>query len=237
MLATMINIITAPGETMDSILKEFNWKQAMMPVVLLMVLATFSGFILSDQIADLQWEQIEKSINNNANIPDEQKEEILSSQYDRVYSGSGTAAIFAYVSMAISWPIRILFWALFAMLVANIVLGGGGAFNKVFTITSFAYMPSVIEYVIKTPIQYLTDNMMIFTGLGVLGVGEQGEFLNSFLAGIDLFAFWRVFLVAVGMGILYNKSTKTALIAMTALWIFGLVVFAGMGSFFAGFAG
>ena len=131
MLATMINIITAPGETMDSILKEFNWKQAMMPVALLMVLATFSGFILSDQIADLQWEQIEKSINNNANIPDEQKEEILSSQYDRVYSGSGAAAIFAYVSMAISWPIRILFWALFAMLVANIVLGGGGAFNNI----------------------------------------------------------------------------------------------------------
>ena len=47
MLATMINIITAPGETMDSIIKEFNWKKAMMPVVLLMVLATFSGFILS----------------------------------------------------------------------------------------------------------------------------------------------------------------------------------------------
>ena len=237
MLATMINIITAPGETMDSILKEFNWKQAMMPVALLMVLATFSGFILSDQIADLQWEQIEKSINNNANIPDEQKEEILSSQYDRVYSGSGAAAIFAYVSMAISWPIRILFWALFAMLVGNLFLGGGGSYGQVFTLTSFAYLPSVAEYLIKTPIQYITDNIMIYTGLGVLGIGEQGEFLNSFLAGIDLFAFWRVFLVAVGMGILYNKSTKTALIAMTALWVFGLVVFAGMGSFFAGFAG
>ena len=135
MPATMINIITAPGETMDSILKEFNWKQAMMPVALLMVLATFSGFILSDQIADLQWEQIEKSINNNANIPDEQKEEILSSQYDRVYSGSGAAAIFAYVSMAISWPIRILFWALFAMLVGNLFLGGGGSYGQAVSYT------------------------------------------------------------------------------------------------------
>ncbi len=237
MLGTMINVITAPGETIGNIIKEFNWKQALMPMALLMVLAALSGFILSDQIADLQWEQIEKSISNNSNIPEEQKEQILSSQYDRVYSKSGASAIFTYVSMAISWPIRIAFWALFAMLAANLFLGGGGTYGQVFTLTSFAYMPSVVEYIIKVPIQYITDNIMIYTGLGVLGIGEQGEFLNSFLAGIDLFAFWRVFLVAVGMGILYNKSTKTALIAMSALWIFGLVVFAGMGSFFAGLGG
>ena len=234
MLATMINIITAPGETMDSILNEFGWKQALMPVFLLMMLAAVSGFILSDQIADLQWEQIEKSISNNPNISQEQKEEILYSQYDRVYSKSGESAIFTYVSMAVSWPIRIVFWALFCMLVANLALGGGGTYGKVFTITSFAYMPSVVEYIIKTPIQYMTDNMMIFTGLGILGIGEQGEFLNSFFAGIDLFAFWRVFLVAVGIGILYNKSTKTALIAITLLWLFGLAIFAGLGSIFTG---
>ena len=50
----------------------------------------------------------------------------------------------------------------------------------------FAYLPSVLEYIIKTPIQYITENLMIFTGLGVLGIGEEGEFLNSLLAGIDL---------------------------------------------------
>jgi hypothetical protein len=106
-----------------------------------------------------------------------------------------------------------------------------------FTLTAFAYMPSVVEYIIKTPIQYISDNIMIYTGLGVLGVGEQGEFLNSFLAGIDVFAFWRVYLVAVGMSILYNKSTKSTLSAVTALWIFGIVVFAGMGAAAAGIFG
>ena len=99
------------------------------------------------------------------------------------------------------------------------------------------YLPSVVEYIIKTPIQFITDNIMIYTGLGVLGIGEQGDFINSFLAGIDVFAFWRVFIVAVGIGILYNKSTKTALTAMTGLWIFGLVVFAGMGAAAAGIFG
>ena len=202
-----------------------------------MVFAVVSGFILQDLIADMQWEQIKKNIEGNTQISDAQKDEILSSQYDRVYSNSGGSAIFTYISMAISWPMRIAFWSLFAMLTANLFLGGGGKFSQIVTVSAFAYMPSIIEYIIKTPIQYLSDNMMIFTGLGALGIGEQGDFINSFLAGLDIFAFWRVFLMAVGISILYNKTTKTALTVMTGLWIFSLIVFAGMGAAVSGMFG
>ncbi|MBT3737886.1 MAG: hypothetical protein HOG33_02200 [Candidatus Marinimicrobia bacterium] len=237
MFGTIINVITAPSETMGSIVNDFNWKQALYPIALLMTLAIISGIILSDQIADIQWEQIEKSISNNSNIPEEQKEEILSNQYDRIYGESNSwAGMATYFSMAISWPIRIAFWTLFAMITANLFLGGGGSYGKVFTITSFAYLPSVVEYIIKTPVQYISDNIMIYTGLGVLGVGEQGEFLNSFLNGIDLFAFWRVFIMAIGLSMLYNKTTKTSITVMTSLWLFGLIFFSGIGVFFAGFS-
>ena len=83
MLGTMINVITAPGETFETIVKDFNWKQALLPIGLLMGLAVVSGFVLQELIADLQWEQIQKSIEGNAQIPEERKEEILSSQYDQ----------------------------------------------------------------------------------------------------------------------------------------------------------
>ena len=237
MIATIINTLTAPGETFDTIVKDYNWKNAMMPLSLIMGLAILSGIILSDQIADLQWEQIQESINNNANISEEQKQEILGSQYDRVYSKSGASAVFTYVTMALSWPIRIVFWSLFTMLVGNLFLGGGAGFRRVFLVASFAYLPSALELIIKTPIQYITENLMIFTGLGVLGIGEQGEFLNTFLAGIDLFAFWRVYLMAIGFSFLYNKPTNSTLTVLAGLWIFGLIIFAGMGAFFAGMAG
>ena len=237
MFGTMINVLTAPSETMESIVNEFNWKQALFPIALIMGLAIISGIILSDQIADLQWEQMEKSISNNSNIPEEQKGEILSNQYDRIYGESNSwAGMFTYISMAISWPIRIAFWTLFAMVSANLFLGGGGTYGKVFTISAFAYLPSVVEYIIKTPIQYISDNIMIYTGLGVIGIGEEGEFLNSFLNGIDLFAFWRVFIMAIGISLLYNKTTKTSMTVMTSLWLFGLIFFSGLGAFFAGFS-
>jgi len=44
MFGTMINAITAPGETFEIIVKEFNLKQALMPIALLMGLAVISGF-------------------------------------------------------------------------------------------------------------------------------------------------------------------------------------------------
>lgn len=237
MLSAIINSVTAPLETFQIIVKDFNWKQAVFPIGLLMILSVFSSFILSDQIADLQWEQIQNSINNNSNISEEQKEEILGSQYDRIYSNSGATAIFIYVSTAISWPLRIAFWSLFALIAGNLFLGEGESFKKVFTIASFAYLPSVLELIIKTPIQYATDNMAIFFGLGALGVGAQGEFLNSLLAGLDLFSLWRVYLMAVGFSLLYKKSINSSLNVVAGVWLFGIIIFSALGAFFAGLGG
>jgi len=237
MLSSLINALTAPSETFQKITNDYNWKQAMTPMLLIMFLAIVSSMILSEQIADLQWDQIQQSINNNPNISEEQKQEILGSQYDRVYSNSGATAIFIYVSSAISWPMRMAFWSLFSMLFANLFLGSKSQFGKVFTVVSFSYLPSVIEYLVKTPIQYISDNMMIFTGLGALGIGEQGDFINNFLSGIDIFAMWRVYLTAVGFMFLYNSKQNDTLRVLGALWIASLLIFSAIGAFFAGLAG
>ena len=73
MLSTLINALTAPSETFQKIANDYNWKQAMIPMLLIMLLAIVSSMFLSEQIADLQWEQIQQSINNNANISEEHK--------------------------------------------------------------------------------------------------------------------------------------------------------------------
>ena len=237
MLSSLINALTAPSETFQKITNDYNWKQAMTPMLLIMFLAIVSSMILSEQIADLQWDQIQQSINNNPNISEEQKQEILGSQYDRVYSNSGATAIFIYVSSAISWPMRMAFWSLFSMLFANLFLGSKSQFGKVFTVVSFSYLPSVIEYLVKTPIQYISDNMMIFTGLGALGIGEQGDFINNFLSGIDIFAMWRVYLTTVGFTFLYNSKQNDTLRVLGALWIASLLIFSAIGAFFAGLSG
>jgi hypothetical protein len=237
MFSSLVNTLTAPKETFEIISKSYGLKEALAPLSILMFLAIVSSMILFDQIADLQWDQIQQSLNNNSNVSEEQKQEILGSQYDRIYSGSGSTAIFIYVSSAISWPVRVLFWSLFSMLFSNLFLGSKNKLGKVFIVASFSYLPSVVEYLVKTPIQYSTDNMMIFTGLGAFGIGEQGSFINNFLSGVDIFAIWRVYLTAVGFTFLYNSKINDSLRVLAILWISSLIIFSAMGAFFAGLGG
>ena len=237
MFSSLVNTLTAPKETFEIISKSYGFKEAVAPLSIVMFLAIVSSMILSDQIADLQWDQIQQSLNNNPNVSEEQKQEILRSQYDRIYSGSSSTAIFIYVSSAISWPVRVLFWSLFSMLFSNLFLGSKNKLGKVFTVASFSYLPSVVEYLVKTPIQYSTDNMMIFTGLGAFSIGEQGSFINNFLSGVDIFAIWRVYLTAVGFTFLYNSKINDSLRALSILWISSLIIFSAIGAFFAGLGG
>lgn len=237
MLSSIINTLTAPKETFQKISENYSLKESLVPLSLIMALAVVSSMILSEQIADLQWDQIQQSLNNNPSISEEQKQEILGSQYDRIYSNSGSTALFIYISSAISWPVRILFWSLFSLLICNLMLGVKNQLGKVFTVATFSYLPSVVEYLVKTPIQYSSDNMMIFTGLGALGIGDQGSFINNFLSGLDIFAIWRVYLTAVGFTFLYNSKINDTIKALGILWISSLIIFSAIGAFFAGIGG
>ena len=237
MLSSIINTLTAPKETFQKISENYSLKESLVPLSLIMALAVISSMILSEQIADLQWDQIQQSLNNNPSISEEQKQEILGSQYDRIYSNSGSTALFIYISSAISWPVRILFWSLFSLLICNLMLGVKNQLGKVFTVATFSYLPSVVEYLVKTPIQYSSDNMMIFTGLGALGIGDQGSFMNNFLSGLDIFAIWRVYLTAVGFTFLYNSKINDTIKALGILWISSLIIFSATGAFFAGIGG
>ena len=237
MLSSIINTLTAPKETFQKISENYSLKESLVPLSLIMALAVISSMILSEQIADLQWDQIQQSLNNNPSISEEQKQEILGSQYDRIYSNSGSTALFIYISSAISWPVRILFWSLFSLLICNLMLGVKNQLGKVFTVATFSYLPSVVEYLVKTPIQYSSDNMMIFTGLGALGIGDQGSFMNNFLSGLDIFAIWRVYLTAVGFTFLYNSKINDTIKALGILWISSLIIFSAIGAFFAGICG
>ena len=94
MLSSIINTLTAPKETFQKISENYSLKESLVPLSLIMALAVISSMILSEQIADLQWDQIQQSLNNNPSISEEQKQEILGSQYDRIYSNSGSTALF-----------------------------------------------------------------------------------------------------------------------------------------------
>ncbi len=168
----------------------------------------------------------------SSQIPDDQKEEILSESLENIMHPTSTMVFIGYVSSSLSTPVRIFMMSLIILLIGNFFFGGKSSYGTILVMTSYTYMIAVIESLIKIPLMVSQWRVDIHTGLGLLGLGEKGSFLYNFLVGMDLFAFWRVIVLAVGMSVLYRREVKPFMIALVIYWILQTTFFSFIGSLF-----
>jgi len=233
-LSNIINTYIAPGKVFESV-KDFEWKKALVPMLILAVLGVISYWLIQDMIMDFQYEAGKERIENMSRLSDEQKEEAIA-RMDSQMEG-GVQQIIGWIASALGAPIIVFFMALIALLVGNTFMGGSAKYGQLLNITAWAYMINILETIVKIPLMLSKWTPEVYTGLGVLGIGEKGTFVNSLLAGIDIFAIWRIVLIAIGMGIIYNKKTRPYAIGMLVAWFVLKLIGAGAGTFFGGMAG
>ena len=231
-LSNVINAYTAPNKVFEAV-KNFEWKKAITPLLILAILGVLSYWVLQDLITDVQYDTVVERIENNSRIPDDQKAETIEKMGEKMEG----AQITSWVASFLGGPVVVFFMALIALFVGNTFMGGSAKYAQLLNITAWAYMINILELIVKIPLMLNKWTLEIYTGLGVLGIGEKGSFLNSLLAGIDIFAIWRIVLIAIGMGLIYNKKTKPYLVAMLVAWFVLRLIAADAGSFFGGLAG
>ena len=99
--------------------------------------------------------------------------------------------------------------------------------------TALTYMVVVLELIVKIPLMLYKWSLEVYTGLGLLGIGEPGTFLFHFLNGFDLFGAWRIILLGIGAGLLYEKKPGGFITALSIYWIIQLSITAGIGAAFS----
>ena len=231
-LSNVINTYIAPAKVFEAV-KDFNFKKALVPLAILAILGIISFWVIQDLATEVGYETALQNIENNSRIPEEQKEEIIAKMDERM---SGPQYM-GWVATALGGPISAMFMALIALLVGNTFMGGSAKYGQLLNIAAWSYMINILESIVKIPLMLQKWSLDVFTGLGVLGIGEKGSFINSFFNGIDIFAIWRIILITIGMGIIYNKKTRPYAIAMLAVWIVLRLIAAGANSFFGGLTG
>ena len=233
-ISNIINTYIAPSKVFESV-KDFEWKKALVPLLVLVVLGVISYWVIQDLVAEVQYDAGLERIENSSRIPDDQKEEIIAKMESQM--DSGPQKIIAWVASGLGGPISVFFMALIALLVGNTFLGGSAKYGQLLNVTAWAFMVNILESIVKIPLMLSKWSIEVYTGLGVLGIGEKGTFIHSLLAGIDIFAIWRIILIAIGMGIIYNKKTQPYAVGMLIAWFVLKLIGAGASSFFGGFAG
>lgn len=228
-ITNILNVFIAPSKVFDSV-KEFDWKKAFVPLLILAVLGVVSYFFMKDMLMDYQYDAGLEKIENMSRLSDEQKQEAIA-RMDSQMEG-GVQGIIGWVASAIGGPITVFFMALIALVVGNTLMGGGAKYGQLLNITAWTFMVNILEMIVKIPLMLSKWTVEVFTGLGVLGIGESGSFINSLLAGIDIFAIWRIILIAIGMGVIYNKKTQPYAVGMLIAWFILKLIGAGASSIF-----
>ena len=231
-LALFINIFTDPIISFQELKKANDWKISFMPLIVLMVLGAVSLLLLKELYYDVQLEQSIKWIDNSSQIPEEQKEDALKSIYESFENPRPFSIFIMWLTNIFAGPLRILMTTLIVLMIVKFFFGETSSYTHLLPYISFSYLVTVLETVIKIPLMLNKWSIDVYTGLGLLDIGEKGTFINNLFAAMDLFSVWRIILIGLGLSVYYKKSAKPFIIAIFIYWLFQISIFATLGSLF-----
>jgi len=232
-LNNLYKIFLEPQDVFNDIKTSFNKMHIIMPLLVLVILGIVTAVVLNDLFRDIQWDTIVERLEKQ-DIPDDIRAEQFEKIEQRIFEPTTGQIILGYVASAITNIIKVALMALIVLLIGNMVFGGTAKYGPVMAMTAYVYLINVLEMVVKIPLMLNKWSMDVYTGLGVLGIGEPGTFIHNVFAGIDLFALWRIILLSIGMAIIFEKKQKPFLIALLVFWIALIMVMSGVSAMFNG---
>lgn len=206
-------LFTAPRATFNALAQSVGMWDLLAPFLILMVLSIGSQVL----VGPMAIEEQQQRILQREDIPDEQKDVILErmegalgpSRY--LLGGIGTIVWYAILGGVI------MFFGAF-------VLGGQATYKETLAVVLYANLVSIVESVLKIPLMLQAGSMRVETGLALLLPGSlDGTLIYRFFHGLDFFTMWKVFLVALGVALVYKVEEKKARIVLFGAWV--LVVF------------
>ncbi|NQV37825.1 MAG: hypothetical protein HQ509_07470 [Candidatus Marinimicrobia bacterium] len=232
-IASIINLFLSPADAFSSLNKLDSGKTRTTLLLILVSLGLINLFLLKDLYMDVQYEQTIERIENSERIPEEQKAEILQDMDERFENPSIGQQSIMWLTNALGFPLRVIFMALIVLLIGNFIMGGNLKYGALVNVTALAYMISILELAVKIPLMYYKWSIEVYTGLGLLGIGEPGSFIYYFLNGIDIFGAWRLVVLGIGASLLYNKKPAGFIGALFVYWIIQITITSSIGAVFS----
>jgi Yip1 domain len=214
-----IGVLTSPRSTFESVVSFPRWF-GIFAITVALSIVTSTAFFWSEVGQSAFVEQMKAG---NPAVTDQQAQMAVT--------------VTKYVT-PIAGPI---FALLFLLAIAGILMGvfaitgGSASFKQVLAVVAHAGVASTLAQVVLMIANYFRGSMVSVTSLQGLGqaFAEHG-FMAGFLGAIDLWWFWYLFVLAIGLGVLYRRRTAPIYMSFLALY---LVIALAVGAFKAATAG
>jgi hypothetical protein len=151
---------------------------------------------------------------------------------DQQYQAMEKMAPFVgYITMAymvVVFPIIIAVVAGILYAIFNAVMGGIATFKQVFAVAVHALPIGVLGQLFTVPLNYARGTMTSSTNLGVLtqSILPDGSFVARLLGMFDVFILWQLFVLAIGLGVLYRRRTQPIATSFFVIYVVIAVIIA-----------
>lgn len=216
----MIGVFSAPRATFSSLVASINTVDIVIPMAVMLVLSLGTQSILRPIAIE---EQTQKILQRD-DIPDDRKEIMLDRMEEMTGRMGGPVGYLIGAAAIMGWY-GILAGVL--MFFGAFILGGHAPFKDTVGIVAYAQLVSILELIIKVPLIIQTQAMQVETGLALLLPGNMDTtLLYRFFHRLDFFSMWRIFLMAMGVALLYRVDEKRTRFILFGAWVLAMFLLA-----------
>lgn len=213
----IFGVFLTPRATFTALGQSIGMWDLLAPFLILLVLSVGSQAL----IGPLALEEQQQRILQRKDIPDEQKDAIL----ERMEGALNRPSRYLLGGITI-----IVWYAILGgvvMFFGAFILGGQASYKDTLAVVLYASLVGVVEQIVKIPLILQTGTTKVETGLALLLPGSlDGTLIYRFFHRLDFFAMWKVFLVALGVALVYKVEEKKARTVLFGAWVLAMFLLA-----------
>ena len=216
-LQRIFGLFLTPRATFSALAQSIGMLDLLVPFLILLALSVGSQRLVGPLALEEQRERILQS----ERFTDEQKDTILERMEGAINKPS--RYLLGGVTLIVWYAILggvIMFFGAF-------ILSGQASYKDTLAVVLYANLVGVVEWVVKTPLILQTGTTKVETGLALLLPGSlDGTLIYRFFHRLDFFAMWKVFLVALGVALIYKVEEKRARTVLFGAWALAMFLLA-----------
>jgi hypothetical protein len=99
------------------------------------------------------------------------------------------------------------------------VLGGTASYKQVMAVVGHGGVIGAVWELVSLPLYFVKGSMGSATNFGALWPGDEQSFIAAFLGCFDVFIIWQVFVLAIGLAVLYRRRTQPLFLSLLSVYV------------------
>ena len=232
-----VGILSSPGEVFQTIVgTEPNTKNWAVPFVLTIIIGLIFTFVvftqpaIQQQMTDTQYKAMQKSV-EEGKMTQEQMDRTM--EMNPAKPGSPMFLIFGSVGVMFVMAISLFLYSLVYFLAGKFVLHSSVPYKKILEVNGLAlYVAAVVSLLTMVIVVAMGSIHASLSPVLFIPDFDPTNKQHKLLAALNLFEFWNLFVVSVGLSKVWNTTLGKSIGVVGGVWIVWTVIKFFVGSAF-----